>query len=233
MQGDPSPYWTKARRRISRRRLLASGATAGVGAAALAAVGCGDDDDDDDADTAASGTAGPSATTTAGEAKPGGSIRYAASNPVHLDPTLNASFAAVAIHRETYNRLFRPLSGPGEDPGSLRLIHGSRDIDAGAARRDDLHHQDPRRREVAQHRAGQRAAAHRRRRGVHVPAPPRPDHRLAERLALHASSTRSNSSTRSRSRSPPKSRTRRCSRIWHTTTRRGSSRARPSSSSAT
>ena len=34
-------------RRLSRRRLLQAGATAGVGAAGLALVGCGDDDDDD------------------------------------------------------------------------------------------------------------------------------------------------------------------------------------------
>ncbi len=122
MQGDQSSYWARAnRRRISRRRLLAGGATAGVGAAALAAIGCGDDDDDDDTG-GASGTAAASATSATGEPKRGGSIRYAATNPVHLDPTLNASFAAVAIHRETYNRLFRPVSGPGEDPGSLRLI---------------------------------------------------------------------------------------------------------------
>ncbi len=40
-------YWTRMRRRrLSRRAVLRSAATAGVGAAGLALVGCGDDDDD-------------------------------------------------------------------------------------------------------------------------------------------------------------------------------------------
>ena len=42
-----SNYWTRMRtRRLSRRAVLRSAATAGVGAAGLALVGCGDDDDD-------------------------------------------------------------------------------------------------------------------------------------------------------------------------------------------
>ena len=42
-----SNYWTRLRnRRLSRRAVLRSAATAGVGAAGLALVGCGDDDDD-------------------------------------------------------------------------------------------------------------------------------------------------------------------------------------------
>ncbi len=42
-----STYWTRMRtRRLSRRAVLRSAATAGVGAAGLALVGCGDDDDD-------------------------------------------------------------------------------------------------------------------------------------------------------------------------------------------
>ena len=42
-----STYWTGMRtRRLSRRAVLRSAATAGVGAAGLALVGCGDDDDD-------------------------------------------------------------------------------------------------------------------------------------------------------------------------------------------
>ena len=43
-----SNYWKRMRnRRLSRRAVLRSAATAGVGAAGLALVGCGDDDDDD------------------------------------------------------------------------------------------------------------------------------------------------------------------------------------------
>ena len=45
-----STYWTRLRnRRLSRRAVLRSAATAGVGAAGLALVGCGDDDDDQQA----------------------------------------------------------------------------------------------------------------------------------------------------------------------------------------
>jgi ABC-type nitrate/sulfonate/bicarbonate transport system substrate-binding protein len=49
--------WSKAGRRFSRRRLLTTGATAGLGAAGLALVGCGDDDDDA-ADASGNGLAG-------------------------------------------------------------------------------------------------------------------------------------------------------------------------------
>ncbi len=48
-----SNYWTRMRtRRLSRRAVLRSAATAGVGAAGLALVGCGDDDDDSQPATA-------------------------------------------------------------------------------------------------------------------------------------------------------------------------------------
>ncbi len=49
-----SNYWRRMRnRRLSRRAVLRSAATAGVGAAGIALVGCGDDDDDDAAQTVA------------------------------------------------------------------------------------------------------------------------------------------------------------------------------------
>ncbi|HWO94636.1 MAG TPA: ABC transporter substrate-binding protein [Dehalococcoidia bacterium] len=124
MEDTVSRYWANVRRRTTRRRLLTSGAAAGAGAASLALVGCGDDDDDDDDDGAATATTAPGTGTAgpSGEARPGGSVVIAASSPPHLDPTLNASFATVAMHRNIYNRLFRTVSGPGEDPGSLRMI---------------------------------------------------------------------------------------------------------------
>jgi peptide/nickel transport system substrate-binding protein len=59
-------YWTRFnQRRLSRRRLLATSATAGAGLAGLAIVGCGDDDDDDDDEPAADETEAPAGEETA------------------------------------------------------------------------------------------------------------------------------------------------------------------------
>ncbi|MYH68518.1 MAG: hypothetical protein F4152_08270, partial [Dehalococcoidia bacterium] len=63
-------YWGKYwRKRVSRRRVLAGGATLAAGSAAILA-GCGDDDDDDDTggDTGGGTTADPTATAAATQA---------------------------------------------------------------------------------------------------------------------------------------------------------------------
>ncbi len=59
-----SEYWDKMRkRRVGRRRVLATGAMGAAGAALAATVGCGDDDDDDSGGTPAAGGGSPSGGT--------------------------------------------------------------------------------------------------------------------------------------------------------------------------
>jgi oligopeptide transport system substrate-binding protein len=79
---DPENYWYRKAHRssISRRRLLGSTATAGLGAAALGLVGCGDDDDDDT--TPSGNTPGTGATTapTVAQKPKGGTARFTSAN---------------------------------------------------------------------------------------------------------------------------------------------------------
>lgn len=98
-----STYWTRATAgRVSRRRLIRSGAFAGAGLAAAALVGCGGDDD-----APAVATAAPAGTTAAGGAaataapaeqiKRGGIHHYPATTALNdeMDPHKSTSQAAV------------------------------------------------------------------------------------------------------------------------------------------
>ena len=97
-------YWGKYwRNRVSRRRVLAGGATAAAGSAALLAVGCGDDDDDDDdgddgadptATTATGQTPEPTQPTSAGTY--GGTFNNSntlGAPPTGFDPAVTITYA--------------------------------------------------------------------------------------------------------------------------------------------
>jgi peptide/nickel transport system substrate-binding protein len=107
-----SSYWDKWwQQKASRRRVLGTGAAAGVGVAGMALVGCGDDDDDGPSGT---GTAAPGATTaapTSAAAKPvaGGTYRYIG-GPIGglLDPhRTNTPYESAVIWHWAGNFLMR------------------------------------------------------------------------------------------------------------------------------
>ncbi|HJN15412.1 MAG TPA: ABC transporter substrate-binding protein [Armatimonadota bacterium] len=145
-------YWGKYwRRRVSRRRILAGGATATVGAAGLVAVGCGDDDDDDDdapAPTAAptsttapgepTSTPAPAATATAAPDLRGGTFHdSAADTDTGLDPQVtvtghNVFHTALAYSHLLHYRLsvdeaFGDLATHWEQPDNTTMIFHLRD----------------------------------------------------------------------------------------------------------
>ncbi len=83
--------------RLSRRRLLGSAATLGVGAAGLALVGCGDDDAQNGAVATAVG-AGPTPTPSTEQPKKGGVLKVGQV----ADLNLNTGFPAVLLPQNRY-----------------------------------------------------------------------------------------------------------------------------------
>lgn len=109
-------YWKRDRTRslISRRRLIGTGASAGLGLAALAAVGCGDDDDDAGQTPGASTTPGGS---NGGEPRPGGTVRFVQPGDLpHYDPhteTYPSGFLVALCHAGLLK------FAPSDDPNAL------------------------------------------------------------------------------------------------------------------
>lgn len=131
-------YW---QRRTTRRRIMTTGATLGVGAAAMGLVGCGDDDDDDA--PAGTGTAAPSASASAPSgttsatassgalpdhplykgmpgAKAGGRFIWAQSDdPVGGDPQSHEEPGSQALTGPVHNCLFFPWE---DTPGEQKIM---------------------------------------------------------------------------------------------------------------
>ena len=116
-----SNYWDK---HWSRRRLMGSAGTAGVGVASLALVGCGGGDDDDD-DNGGGGLAGLATATPVAASSPtavnpfagvtkGGTYRLnITGDPPTIDPHGNLSFITKTMSAYVYSRLYKYKAGPG------------------------------------------------------------------------------------------------------------------------
>lgn len=129
---DERNYWDRARqRRLSRRRVLQTGAS-GAAALSIAAAlgGCGDDDDGGKTATAATGGSSPATgaattpqsptTPTATTEKPrrGGTWRGVLNgDPPNLDPYGGTALTSQQTWPWAYSRLVRFKAGPGVDPG--------------------------------------------------------------------------------------------------------------------
>jgi peptide/nickel transport system substrate-binding protein len=123
-----SSYWNKiTQERLSRRRLLRSGAALSTGAAALALVGCGDDDDDGATPTATAGgttTPGASPTAAAGTPKPGGVMEYGfLSDLTDLEPHVG-----ISDHSDTINLTWEILTNYDYDLNPVGVLAESWEV---------------------------------------------------------------------------------------------------------
>lgn len=121
--GTESDYWSRFwRRRISRRRMMSTGALTVSGLAVAGVVGCGDDDDD--GGTTATGTRAATATATAvATPKAGGTmsgplVGLSTGNPPSLDAQRQLTFLAQIPAAYHYNRLLKFIPPtPGDANG--------------------------------------------------------------------------------------------------------------------
>jgi ABC-type transport system substrate-binding protein len=122
-----SSYWTKiTQERLSRRRLLRSGAALSTGAAALALVGCGDDDDDGDGGGGTSPTAAPgsSPTAAAGTPKMGGVIDVG----LNSDLTDLEPHVGITVHADTINLTWNALTNYDTELNPVGLLFESWEV---------------------------------------------------------------------------------------------------------
>lgn len=99
-------YWKprgdRTRSLISRRRLIGTGATAGLGIAAMAAVGCGDDDSNGNGQTPGAGTTTTPGGSNSGQPQTGGVFHFNQGTELpHYDPhteTYPSGFMVALVH---------------------------------------------------------------------------------------------------------------------------------------
>jgi len=130
-------YWDKWwHRRATRRRILGTGATLGVGAAGLALVGCGDDDSDDE--KGGTGGGGQQATETATTSnggssdvsdRYGGTIRFTmtglnSGDPPTLFPYENITYRAQMPASFHYSRLLSEYGAPDVPIDDFTILEG-------------------------------------------------------------------------------------------------------------
>ncbi len=105
-------YWQAAgRRRITRRRALAAGATAGAGAAALGLIGCGGND----GDSQVSGGLARALDTSAEAVRGGVYLDHMSREPMTLDVGTSDVSTTHTFGTYYFSRLLKIKSGPGVD----------------------------------------------------------------------------------------------------------------------